>query len=74
MDPETIRQWQRILKDTIAVFVGVFLLVYGAVAVHDPTALGIILGAGITCLSAPPFVRLRLERATQEEDDDRKDR
>lgn len=57
MDPELVRQWQRIFRDSAAVVVGIFLLVYGAIMIHDPTVLGIVLAAGITCIGAPPIVR-----------------
>lgn len=69
MDPHNIRQWQRIFRDTLLNLCGVFLFVYGATTIHDPTALGIVLGTGLGCFSAPPLLRLRLDR--QPEDDDK---
>lgn len=68
MDPDIVRQWQRIFRDSAVVVVGVFLLVYGATSIHDPAVLGIVLGAGITCISAPPLVRLRLDRSNDDEE------
>lgn len=68
MDPDAVRQWQRIFRDTVLVIVGAFLLVYGATSIREPTILGIVLGAGLTCFSAPPILRLRLDRSPNDDD------
>lgn len=67
MDPDIVRQWQRIFRDTLLNLCGVFLFVYGATEIHDPTALGIVLGTGLGCFSAPPLLRLRLDRPTDDD-------
>lgn len=57
MDPVKIRSWQRVFRDFVVVSVGVFLLVYGTVRVHEPTALAIVLGAGLAACGLPPVLR-----------------
>lgn len=60
MNPEIVRQWQRIFRDTAIVCVGSFILVYETVwaaSVSVP-----LIGAAITCFGLPTALRLDSRR------------
>lgn len=57
MNPETVRAWQRIARDTVIVIAGVFMLIYETVAADNPNAA--IIGAALACFALPPALRYR---------------
>ncbi len=48
--------WMRIVRDTVIVLVGTFMLVFETVYVSNPNAY--IIGAGLVALGLPPALRL----------------
>lgn len=72
MDPEKLREWPAILRDFAIVGLAAFMMIYGTTSIHDPTALGIVLGAGCTLLGVPAAIRLDSSRrkAKNENGDD----
>lgn len=64
---EDLSQWVTIFRDVVIVLLATFLMVFAVVKIHDPTALGLVLGAGATMLGVPPFLRVR-ESAKQTND------
>lgn len=56
LDPETVRSWVRIGRDTLIVVLGGFMLVWQTVFAADPNPL--LVGAGLVLLGLPPALRL----------------
>lgn len=54
-DFDAIRSWQRILRDTVIVGIGAFMLVYETVAARVPDPY--VIGAGLVALGVPPALR-----------------
>lgn len=75
MQPEKLDAWVSIFRDVIIVFLGAFLMVFAVVAIHEPVALGTVLGAGLTALGVPPWLRVReavkAPKGVEEEDPDK---
>lgn len=59
MDPETVKRWTPVIRDTLFVLIAAFMFVYGTIYVHEPGRLTLILGAGLALLGAPPVFRVR---------------
>lgn len=73
MTPEVIRQWQRIIRDTLIVIVGTFILVYETVWARDPNLELIV--AALTCFGLPTALRLDLrDRDIRDKEIDKDDR
>lgn len=52
----------RALRDICATVCGVFLIVYGAMTVREPTLAAVFFGAGTAFLLGPPAIRLDKRR------------
>lgn len=65
MDPKIVRQWQGIIRDTLIVLVGAFLLIYEAVWAREPDWQ--IIAAALTCFGLPPVLRLDLRKDKEED-------
>lgn len=59
-DFDAIRSWQRILRDTILVLVGGFMLVYETAFAGNPNPY--VIGGGLTALGLPSAIRLDVRR------------
>lgn len=59
MQPENLSAWITIFRDVIIVVLASFLMIFAVVKIHEPTALGLVLGAGATMLGVPPWLRVR---------------
>lgn len=68
MNPETIKQWQRIFRDLTIVLVGVFILVYETVWAAVPN--WELIAAALTCFGLPPALRVDLRRKGENGDRD----
>lgn len=55
MNPDTVRAWQRIARDTVIVIVGVFMLIYETAVAPAPSPE--IVGAALACFALPPTLR-----------------
>ncbi len=67
--------WMRIVRDTVIVVVGTFMLVYETVFIQNPNAY--VIGAGLVALGLPPALRLDMRtsgRRTSDRSADRDDR
>jgi hypothetical protein len=62
MKPELVESWLRVARDLGALVGAMFLLGYGTIRVHEPTALAIVLGTGAGLLGTPMFLRLDSRR------------
>lgn len=56
MNMHTWDAWMRIVRDTVIVVVGTFMLVFETVFVPSPNAY--VIGAGLVALGLPPALRL----------------
>ena len=54
---DAAQAWVRIIRDTTIIAVAVFLFVYGAITVTEPTILTIFFGAAMALLGIPPYLR-----------------
>lgn len=68
MDPKLAAQWLGILRDTVIVLVGAFLLVYEAVWAKE--ADWQIIAAALTCFGLPPVLRLDIRNGKKTEEGD----
>jgi hypothetical protein len=56
LDPKAAREWIRIVRDVVILFVAAFMLIYETIVVRSPNLY--VLGAGLTLLGIPPALRL----------------
>jgi hypothetical protein len=56
LDPKAAREWTRIARDIVILFVAAFMLIYETIVVQSPNLY--VLGAGLTLLGIPPALRL----------------
>jgi hypothetical protein len=71
MSPETVRAWQRILRDVVIVAVGAFMLIHETVTKDVPNPY--IIAAGLTMLGLPPALRFDEWRRGGSDDNGKKD-
>lgn len=64
-DFDTLRAWQRIVRDTVIVICGAFILIYETIGtlVPDPY----LIGAGLVALGVPPALRYDERRRTEDD-------
>jgi len=75
MEPEELTEWVPIVRDVVIVLLAAFLLIYGVIAIQEPTVLGIVLGAALTLLGAPAAIRVdALRRKTARREDEENER
>lgn len=68
-DPEIVRAWIRIVRDTLIVIIGGFMLIWQTVIAAEPNPL--LVGAGLVLLGLPPALRLdEMFRPPVAEEDD----
>lgn len=65
MDPEAVRAWQRIIRDTVIVLVGAFMLLYETIFARP--ADWQIIAAALACFGLPPALRLDLRRDKEDQ-------
>lgn len=67
IDPKAYRAWQRIIRDTLLVSVGAFMLLYETIAVPSPDPY--VIAGGLAALGLPPAIRLDLRPKKEDEDE-----
>jgi hypothetical protein len=68
MTPETLRAWQRVIRDFVMIVVGTFMIVFGVLTIREPTVLTVVLGAGLGMFGLPPVLRFDESRRNTPED------
>ncbi len=63
--------WMRIIRDTVIVLIGSFMLVFETVFAANPNAY--IIGAGLVALGLPPALRLDMRTSGRRHGDDNDD-
>lgn len=69
MTPMTPKDWMGLFRDFMLILVGVFLMVFDAVWIHPPSTL--VMGAGLTALGFPVFLRIQLPEFKIKSGDDK---
>lgn len=59
MEPETLRKWIPVIRDSLIVLIAAFMLLYGTTYVKEPGRLTLIIGGGLTLLGVPAGLRVR---------------
>lgn len=59
MEPEALRKWLPVIRDTLIVVIASFMLLYGTTYVKEPGRLTLIIGGGLTLLGVPAGLRVR---------------
>jgi hypothetical protein len=68
IDQKVYRAWQRIIRDTLLVSIGAFMLVYETVATSSPDPY--VIAGGLAALGLPPAIRLDFRGRVDKDDSD----